>query len=223
MTVPVADEYALARASALDPIQRVSEVLFGLIMVLTFTGSLSVVEAGREDVRAMLVGALGCNLAWGIIDAVLYLMGCLAEKGRALITLRAVRKAPDTQAQRLIAQALPPLVASVVKPAELQLIRERLTHLPEPPRHAGLNKDEWLGAIAVFLLVFLSTFPVVIPFIFMNSAMQALRVSNAIAIVLLFITGYAYGRITGRRPWAIGISMVILGLILVSMTIALGG
>ena len=31
----------------LDPIDRVSEVLFGLIMVLTFTGSLSVAEAGR--------------------------------------------------------------------------------------------------------------------------------------------------------------------------------
>ena len=49
---------------------------------LTFTGSLSVAEAGRDDVRTMLIGALGCNLAWGIIDGVLYLMGCLAEKGR---------------------------------------------------------------------------------------------------------------------------------------------
>ena len=71
-------------ARVLDPVDRVSEVLFGLIMVLTFTGSLSVAEAGRDDVRTMLIGALGCNLAWGIIDAVLYLMGCLAEKGRDL-------------------------------------------------------------------------------------------------------------------------------------------
>ena len=57
------------RQQALDPIDRVSEVLFGLIMVLTFTGSLSVAEAGHSEVRTMLVGALGCNLAWGIIDA----------------------------------------------------------------------------------------------------------------------------------------------------------
>ena len=92
---------------ALDPIDRVSEVLFGLIMVLTFTGSLSVAEAGREDVRTMLIGALGCNLAWGIIDAVFYLMGCLAEKSRGLATFRAVREAADPeQAQRLIADAL---------------------------------------------------------------------------------------------------------------------
>src|SRR4051812_3611640 len=95
----------------LDPIDRVAEVLFGLIMVLTFTGSLSVAEAGRDDVRAMLVGAIGCNIAWGIIDAVLYLMGNLAEKGRSLRTFRGVHQATDPgQAQQIIAGALPPLV-----------------------------------------------------------------------------------------------------------------
>ena len=73
----------------LEPVERLSEVLFGLIMVLTFTGSLSVAEAGREDVRTMLAGALGCNLAWGMIDAVFYLMGCLAETGRGVMTFRA--------------------------------------------------------------------------------------------------------------------------------------
>src|SRR5437764_11834695 len=105
----------------LDPIDRVSEVLFGLIMVLTFTGSLSVAEAGRDDVRTMLIGALGCNLAWGIIDGVLYLMGCLAEKGRGLLTFRALRKATDpSAAQRLIADALPSVVASLLEPVELQ-------------------------------------------------------------------------------------------------------
>src|SRR3954465_14176634 len=104
----------------LEPIDRVSEVLFGLIMVLTFTGSLSVAEAGRDDVRTMLIGALGCNLAWGIIDGILYLMGCLAEKGRGLLTFRAVRKATDpNDAHLLIADALPSVIASVLKPAEL--------------------------------------------------------------------------------------------------------
>ena len=66
----------------LDPMDRSMEALFGLIMVLTFTGSLSVWTAGRQDVRDMLIGALGCNLAWGVIDACFYLMGILAERGR---------------------------------------------------------------------------------------------------------------------------------------------
>ena len=208
----------------LDPIDRVSEVLFGLIMVLTFTGSLSVAEAGREEVHTMLIGALGCNLAWGIIDAVLFLMGSLAEKGRGLFTLRAVRKATDPQqAQLLIANALPPVVASILEPAELESMRLRLKQLAEPPERARWDKADWLGALGVFLLVFLATFPVVIPFMFMHNVRPAMRVSNAIAIVLLFLTGYAFGRMTGRHPWVVGVSMVVLGSILAGLTMALGG
>jgi len=208
----------------LEPIDRVSEVLFGLIMVLTFTGSLSVAEAGRDDVRTMLIGALGCNVAWGIIDAMLYLMGCLAEKGRGLMTYLAVRKTADPEhAQRLIADALPPVVASILEPAELETMRRRLMQLPEPPARARLSKDEWLGSLGVFLVVFVSTLPVVLPFIFMRNVEPAMRLSNAIAIVMLFLTGYAFGSITGRHPWLVGIAMVVVGSILVGMTMALGG
>jgi hypothetical protein len=209
---------------ALDPIDRLSEVLFGLIMVLTFTGSLSISEAGREDVRTMLVGALGCNLAWGIIDGVFYLMGCLAEKSRALATFRAVREDGDPgRAQRLIADALPPVVASVLEPSELETMRVRLKQLPEPPERARLGGDDVRGALGVFFWVFLSTFPVVIPFIVMHNPMPALRVSNAIAVVMLFMTGYAYARHTGRRPFWVGSVMVVLGSVLVGLTMALGG
>jgi hypothetical protein len=208
----------------LEPVERISEVLFGLIMVLTFTGSLSIAEAGRDDVRTMLIGALGCNLAWGIIDGVLYLMGCLAEKGRNLMTYQAVRRETEPQkAQRLIAGALPPLIASVLQPAELETMRQRLQQLPEPPARARLGKSDWIGASGVFLLVFLSTFPVAVPFLFMHKAMSAMRVSNAIAILMLFFTGMAYGRCVGRSPWGFGISMVLLGSVLVALTIALGG
>src|SRR6188474_2665547 len=96
----------------LDPTERVSEGVFGLIMVLTFTGSLSVAEAGRDDVRTMLIGALGCNIAWGVIDALLYLMGSLASRGRDLAVLRALRGAADPQqTQQAIALVVPELAA----------------------------------------------------------------------------------------------------------------
>jgi len=220
----MADETIKPSKRVLDPIDRVSEVLFGLIMVLTFTGSLSVAEAGRDDVRTMLIGALGCNVAWGIIDAMLYVMGRLGQKGQSLTTYLAVRKATDLQkAQRLIADALPPVVASILEPAELETMRRRLIQLPEPPERARLSKDDWLGSVGVFLIVFVSTFPVVIPFVVMRNVESALRVSNAIAIVMLFLTGHAFGSMTGRHPWLVGIAMVVLGSILVGMTIALGG
>jgi hypothetical protein len=95
-----------------------------------------------------LVGALRCNLAWGIIDVVLYCMGRMAEKGRGLIVLRAVRKATDPQqAERLIADSLPSVVASILQPAELESMHQRLKQLPEPPERVHLRKDDWLGAL----------------------------------------------------------------------------
>ncbi len=101
-------------------------------------------------------------------------------------------------------------------------MHQRLKQLPEPGR-GRLSKHDWQGAIGVFLLVFLSTFPVVIPFMFMHSAGPALRVSNAIAIVMLFLTGSAFGRMTGWHPWIMGFAMVVLGSVLVGITMALGG
>jgi hypothetical protein len=209
-------------ARVLDPIDRVSEVLFGLIMVLTFTGSLSVATAGRDDVRAMLIGALGCNLAWGIIDAVLYLMGAWTERARELNLLSAMDDPDRPTAARLVADALPDPVATVLEPAEIEAIGDRLSRLPRP-ESASLDRRDWLGALGVFLLVFTSTFPVVIPFLLMDRAQPALRVSNGVALALLFITGYAYGRLIGRSPVWVGVWMIVLGVVLVGLTMALGG
>jgi VIT1/CCC1 family predicted Fe2+/Mn2+ transporter len=221
---PASGSRPTATKRVLDPVERVSEVLFGLIMVLTFTGALSIAEAGRDDVRAMLVGALGCNLAWGIIDGILYLMGCLAEKSRNLRTLRAVRAAVDAEgARKAIAEALPSVVASALSPGEYEALHRRLAALPEPPEQARLGREDWLGGLAVLLLVFLSTFPVVVPFIVMRSAGPALRVSNAVAIAMLFAAGYTYGGVVGRRPWLVGLSMVLLGTCLSALAMALGG
>ena len=215
---------ATSSRRVLEPYERISEVLFGLIMVLTFTGSLSVAEAGRDDVRAMLIGALGCNIAWGVIDGVLYLMGSLADKGRDLMTFRAIRRAANAQKeQELIAAALPPFLTSILQPSEIESIRQRLREFPEPPEKARLGKRDWVGALGVFVLVFLSTFPVTVPFLFISSIGPAMRLSNAIAIVMLFIAGLAYGRCVGRSPWKVGLAMVALGGVLVALTIALGG
>jgi hypothetical protein len=209
---------------ALNPVERISEVLFSLIMVLTFTCSFSVADAGRAEVRTMLLGALGCNLAWGIIDAVFYLLACFGERGRAILTLGALRQvSTPAQAHRIIAQALPPVLVSVLSTSDLEALRERLGHLREPAHRPRLGKREWRGALAVFLIVVLSTFPVIIPFVLISNARVALRISNCIAVCMLFLAGYALGRYTGHRPWRIASTMVCLGVALVGTTIFLGG
>jgi VIT family len=220
----MSDDATKSRKRLLDPMERISEILFGLIMVLTFTCSFSVAGAGREEVRKMLLAALGCNLAWGMIDAVFYLMGCLSEQGHNIITLRAVRQAADpAEAHRLIAGALPPLLAFVLPETEFELMRQKLAQLPEPPAHPRLAKDDWLAAAGVFLLVFLSTFPVAVPFLFIREPRLALRISNAVAIVMLFMAGYVFGGYAGFRPWKVGLAMVVIGMAMVGVTIVFGG
>src|SRR5215475_7111722 len=158
---PLAQVSAKSSDRILEPMDRISEVLFGLIMALTFTLTLGVVTADGIQVRTMLLAALGCNLAWGIIDACVFLMARFNQQGRNVMQLRAVRTAADiADAHRIIANALPPVLASVLRPDQLELMRQRLLQLPEPERPRLAERDG-LGAMGICLLSFLSTFPIV--------------------------------------------------------------
>jgi hypothetical protein len=208
----------------LDPVDRVSEILFGLIMVIVATNTLSVINAGRTEVATMIIGALGCNLAWGVIDGGLYLIGCFDERARHLLTLRAVQQAGDAEAARqVILDALPSSLAKVVAPDELDAMRTRLLQLPAPPAHVHLTRDDILGGAAVCLLVFLSTLPVVVPFLVIGDPQLALRLSNGVAIAMLFACGYVHASSLGVRPWPLGLLMVLVGCLMVAVAMALGG
>src|SRR5437899_229201 len=208
----------------LEPLDRLSELLFGLIMALTFTTTLSVATAGREDVRTMLLGALGCNIAWGFIDGVFYILGSMAVRHRGLAILRQVRGAAGSERARgLIADALPAVVASVLRPSDLDFVTQQLNALPEPVVRGTPSLRDLRGALAVFLLVVLITIPVALPFVFIQEPHLALRVSNGVALVLLFATGYLLGRYASRPPLRVGLIMTVIGLVLVGATIALGG
>ena len=84
----------LARTRVLDPVERVSEVIFGVLMAMTFIGSLSVATRGPGEVRTMMIAALGCNIAWGLADAVMYLVGTLTERTRARTQARQEGRPP---------------------------------------------------------------------------------------------------------------------------------
>jgi hypothetical protein len=207
----------------LDPIERVSEVIFGLLMALTFTGSLSVATAGREDIRTMMLAALGCNLAWGLADAVMYLVRTVTERTRKRTLLAQLRAADAAAGQRLVAEALPPRLADSVGAEALEDMRRRLVELPPEPAHSRLGQRDFEGALGVFLLVVLATFPVVIPFIVFRETAFALRASNGLSLGMLFAAGWALGRYAGGSPWRSGLAMALTGALLIAAIIALGG
>jgi VIT1/CCC1 family predicted Fe2+/Mn2+ transporter len=208
----------------LDPIERLSEILFGLIMALTFTGSISVATADRAETRAVLIGAIGCNIAWGLIDAIMYLMASLNERGVQKKTLHAVRTARTKEhAHAMIRDNVPSVVADELHPELLDRIRRRIMEMPLRSAKPRLGARDLRGALAVFLIVVASTVPVIVPFIFIHELSLAMRLSNGIAVAMLAVIGFAYGRASGLSPWWTSGLMVLLGVVLVAITIALGG
>jgi hypothetical protein len=210
----------------LDPAEQVGELLFGLIMVLTFTLGAGIELADREGTRALLIAALGCNTAWGLIDAALYLMGRLSERGRMHSLVKAIQAAPgEENARSLVARELdarlPPVIASPMRAALDAHVLERVRELK--PGRNRVTGDDLLAALAVFWLVFLTALPAVVPFFLMPDPQLAMRTSNAVLIALLFYVGWRWAGFTGAGRWRTALVVSLLGVALVLVAIALGG
>lgn len=211
-------------ARVLDPVDRVTEVIFGLLMAMTFTGTISVATADQEAERTMMIAALGCNLAWGLADAVMYLLRALIERTRNRTLLAGLRSEADAATgQALVADALGPRFAVAAGPEGLEALRRRLIELPAMPAHPLLGLDDFKGALGVFLLVVVATFPLVVPFLLLEQTMLAVRLSNLIGLVVLFIAGWILARYAGAKPWQGAIALAITGALLILAIIALGG
>ena len=208
----------------LNPVDRVSELLFGLFMALTFVGAVSVADSGRAQIREMFAAALGCNLAWGLVDAVMYLVRTVTDRGRSLTLVRSVRAAPDAQTgRRLIEDSISRDVAGLVSAVEIEAIRGRIVALAAVPRRPTLKWADLLAAVAIFLIVVVSTFPVVLPFVMFEDVGTAKTASRLVAVTMLFFGGLALGRYAGYGSWKVGLMMAGLGTALVTAVIALGG
>jgi VIT1/CCC1 family predicted Fe2+/Mn2+ transporter len=210
------------RAAMLDPIERASEAIFGVLMALTFTGSLNAATAGREEIGTMLLTAIGCNIAWGLTDAVMYLVAAVVEKRRGLTLLRSVRQTADIRAaHRLIADELPERIAGGAREATLEAIRTTLVAVPEGK--TALSAGDYKAALGVFGIVVLATFPVVVPFVVMRNVYAAMRISNGLAVATLYAFGHVLGKYSGGKPWHYGVTIAAVGIVLVAIIMALGG
>lgn len=208
----------------LNPVDRAGEVLFGLIMSLSFTCSISIANSSATEVRQLLIAALSCNFTWGIIDGSMYLIGVSVKRNRNKLILDHVLASTDIdKTRKFIAETMPPIVASLIETEALEALRNKLKQLPAEKLSTRLPVKELSKAGALFLLVFASTFPGVIPFLFISDAKLALRLSNLVAIVMMFLCGWSVARYSGINKWKFSFGLVIVGSILVLISIVLGG
>ena len=214
----------LKKWTVLDSPERISEVLFGLIMVLTFTGTISVSTAGRQEVGELLWAALGCNLAWGLVDAIMYLMDELIGRAHGVTQLNRIKLSKNTSESReIIRENISPLISDLMEDEEIDRLGEKLKKLPELSVKKSLIFKDFLIAGQIFMLVFLVTLPVALPFLFINDVALAMRISNGVALVLLFAGGFSLARYSGLRPVITALAYTAIGIFLVVLTMALGG
>ena len=174
----------------------------------------------------MLVGILGCNLAWGIIDGVLYVLGQVFERGRVRRIGFNLRQATSVEgARQMVAdefdESLVPVTNDAVRRRLYESIVEHVRGAPVAPNR--VRREDLMGGLAAGWLVFACSFPAVLPFLFLDDPRLALRVSNAILLGLLFYMGWRAARHTLAKPWIAGIVFLLVGVLLVAVAIPLGG
>ena len=162
----------------LDPSETLLEVLFGLIMALTLTAGARLLSENQNiDAAGLAAGLVGCNVAWGIIDAVFYLLGARFSRNQRVQFVRKLQAVTDES------QAF-------------ELIREEFGLEGEPPmreedraafygsllqmlRHAGTNRahflrDDFVAAVLIVLLVSATAIPGVLPLLVLDDGYRAL-------------------------------------------------
>lgn len=225
ISLPLATRY-------LEPGESLSELLFGLIMTLTFTlGAGLMVQEGPEAVRELLVATIGCNIAWGIIDGVFYINGQVFERARMARLGRMIRAAPnEDEAAIVVERELAEIIDLTVDAGERgergelyrRMARQVRASTPRA-RPVTLVPSDFKGALASFWLVFVGSIPAALPFLIIDDAWIALRVSNAILLGLLFFAGFRWARHTVLPPLRTGLLFLAAGVALVAVAIALGG
>jgi VIT1/CCC1 family predicted Fe2+/Mn2+ transporter len=210
----------------LDPSSRLAEILFGLIMTLTFTlGAGLVIEEGPDATKELLTGVIGCNIAWGIIDGLLFVMGAMYDRGAPFRAVRLFRtKGRDTTGEAIDASIEETYGEALSAETRRNIRTEILDHLATlQPGRVHPTRDDVMGAVESFLLVAATAVPAVLPFLVIDDTMLALRVSNFLLIALLYFVGCQWASFINANRQRVGLSMALGGLAIVQLTILLGG
>jgi hypothetical protein len=210
----------------LDPSDRLGELLFALIMVLSITLGVGLATDAGGSASDLVWALLGCNLAWGLIDGCMYIVTQLfdrSSKARLVDALRSSHSEEDEIATvgSVLDDGLTPLTSADERRALYLAIALRLREVAVP--RTRVKADDVYGGLAILWLMVLATVPAIVPFMLIGDRFLAARVSNGLVLATLFAVGYGYGRSIHANPWMLGWSTAVFGLAMVVIVVLLGG
>lgn len=218
----------------LDPIDWLSETIYSVLIVLTFTLAYRIVrvdagvgEPSGEYLGQLLIAAFGCALAWGLIDGVMYVLLEVFQRSERHRLLRQIQSAESEQAGvAVIGAELDYLLEPISDEHERQqLYRGMFVQLQASElQPVGFKRDDFTGALGCVLVAILAVLPSLAPLLLLrDQGLLALRVSNLISFVVLFLAGYRWGMHTGTSPWKTGLLLAAVGALMVAIALPLGG
>lgn len=201
--------------------ERLLETLWGILIVLSVTGSAEV-GVGATAGQVLAIG-LVTGLAWGLVEGVMQIVqGRVERVYSARIIARAAESAESAEPE--LSTALQSSLVQHLAPEDQARVRAALVEgaarAPAPNLH--LQKRDLRGGLETFLTLWASTLPALLPFVLVSEARSALLYSQAIGVVALFAVGWAWGRYSEQRPLRTGAAMAAVGLALAGMLQALG-
>lgn len=219
----------------LDPIDRLAETIYSILILLTFTLAFRIFNLGgepnqpitAETTNELLIGALGAIFAWGVIDGIMHALIAVFERGerhRILTHLRVVGS--EQERVEVIADELDFILEPITGEEERRaLYRSVVAHLEgSQPRRIGFKREDFAGALGCVLVAVISVLPSLAPFVLLpNNPALAIRLSNVISFIVLFAAGYSWGKHTGANPWKTGLLLLFVGVLMVAVAIPLGG
>jgi len=196
----------------LDPVDRFAEIMFGLIMTLSFIGTINVAEHGQAEIHTLLFAALGCNIAWGIVDGVMFWLTRMIGRARRRTIGNQIRKTSDSlTAQKILSEVLPEELEPLLETDALIPLVEKIKNHHPLNRPPLMTLEDLGGAFLVCILVILSTVPASLPFLFLSNVTLAVKISNSITLAILFSLGMSLGQFSGQKKFQLGLMMVIIG------------
>lgn len=219
----------------LDPIDRLSETIYSVLILLTFTLAFRVILhnaypatiIAEDYADELIVTAFGAILAWGLIDGLMYALMELFQRGERHRLLQQIQSAPSEQdALDAIAEEFDYILEPIAGEAERQALY-RNVHIQlrtSEPRPVGLRREDFSGALGCVVVSLLAVLPSFAPLVLFRDNLElGIRISNLVSFVVLFSAGYSWGRHTGANPWRTGLLLVAAAALMVAIALPLGG
>lgn len=219
----------------LDPIDWLTEAIYSILIVLTFTLAFRILVLGGDAGQAtgadyaddIAVAALSAALGWGLIDGLMYVLMSVFERGERHRLLKQIHSATtDQQAVEAIADELDHILDPIAGEHARRLmygsLLEHLRYSQAQPN--GLRREDFAGALGSVLIAVVAVLPSLLPFALLRDDLTlAIRLSNVVSFAMLFFAGYGWGSYTGTNPWRTGLLLAAVALLMVLIAVPLGG